>query len=143
MAMRVPINPDTGKPVQPDKGWGVTPRNLGHQLEKWTLSKVSLRKTKNRYKLPLWKNRRAYPVRIDKTRELEQLWEVMHDYPDEVWGMFQNGKPIMSFMKKFRNEITEEVFVAKMCGTKPNEHTIRRVNRPSDERIGFPIFIGE
>jgi len=138
MSVKIPTDPNSKRPVQPDKGFRTNPTRTVRDFDNWARSNISYRKVSNRYDLPSWDDRRAYAVDISLTDTIRQLMTI---HSDESWGYFTNGDPVVIRINKFADRETGNIVFYKLKEVNGKFHSLNRTSNPNKERFGVPLEI--
>lgn len=96
----LPVNPRTNGPVQPDKGFRVTPNVMRNSFEKWAESNVTWNAMPQQYALQAAE---TLPVsgQMEPSAPEELMAAQTLRSPAEIWGSIVGGQPVLSHIGRF------------------------------------------
>jgi SPP1 gp7 family putative phage head morphogenesis protein len=136
----VPINPDTGRAAQPDKGFNRTPIRMGNTLNK-TLktNNVAWNTMPLKYSLTSFADKSGDIV--GRTAGFEVERQLMLSSPDEIWGYLANNIPTFIYISKFIDRKTGKTYFLKAKVRQEEILSITEIFNAEKARIGAPIVL--
>ena len=133
---KTPINPDTRQPVTPDVNFSTNPSAMGTKFSNFVESSVGWRKMRNFYTLNSWREKTAYG--LDQTEAIDTMTRITRQNPDEIWGLFKRGDPMIIYLKKFQDQSGKNYyFKVEEVNRKIRFQDI--ISNPEQARIGVPL----